>query len=295
MASLLQPFPRTRVVRGAAAGSSWEVALRTPPAALRPYVRGDFVGYTERSSGRLSRKELPGPFVVLIFEFGPPVRVQPGGAAPVAHRGGFVAGLDDRYAITEHDGFQQGVQVYLTPLGARRLFGIPMSELTGLVVPVQDVLPKAHRSLSHRLAELSDWESRLDLVEDALLRGLAFGRDEKGVVSWAWRQILETGGNLDVRVLARSAGYSHKHLIALFRDQVGLPPKQLSRLVRFDRLVQHVKSGGAGTWAELAVDFGFYDQSHLVREVKHFAGVTPTQLGPLMFDLDGLGEPLSAG
>jgi AraC-like DNA-binding protein len=286
----MTPPVRSRVVRGEAGGSRWEMALRRPSEALRPYVHGSYCGYVERTPGRTVRQELPAPFVVCVLEFGPPVRIYDYGSATRAsgHSGGFVAALDGRSALTEHDGFQQGVQLNLTPIGARRLFGIPMSELAGLVVPVRDVLPARYRDLPERLAEGVDWDARFDLVEEMLEERMAAARVDTAVVAWAVRRIEESGGGVDMWSLARELGYSRKHVIGLFHDQVGIPPKLLARLVRFDRLTQHIRRGGGGTWAELALDFGYYDQAHLVREVRAFTGCTPTRARPLMTDFYGV-------
>jgi AraC-like DNA-binding protein len=279
---------RSRLVRGESAGARWEMAVRPPSAALRPYVCGDYVGYVERTPARTVRWEFPAPFVVFVTEFGPPVRIGDSASGSRGFPGGFVAGLDERPAVTEHDGFQQGVQVNLTPIGARRLFALPMSELKGLVVSFRDLLPRRYWSLPERLAELSDWDARLDLVEGLLEERVSASVVDTGVVGWAVGRIEESGGGVDMRSLARDMGFSRKHVITLFRDQVGIPPKLLARLVRFDRLARHIRAGRPGTWAELALDFGYYDQAHLVREVKEFTGRTPTQVRPLMGDFYGL-------
>lgn len=277
---------RTRVLHAHAGGSRFEVAQRSPREGLRPYIRGDFVGYAEWTAGPSRRREFPGPFIVLIFEFGPPIRVYDyGGERRFSrHRGGFVAGLDDRFALCEHDGFQRGIQVNLTPIGARRVLGIPMSELTGQVVSVRDVLPARHRDLGERLQERSDWDERFDLLERVFAERVAETRVDTSVVAWGVRRIEESGGAIDMRALARELGYSPKHVIHLFRDQVGIPPKLLARIVRFDRLARHLRRGGSETWADLALQFGYYDQAHLAREVRQFTGSTPTQVRPMMDD-----------
>ena len=288
---MLLVAPRTRLVQGRAdGGHSWEMAVRLPSDHLRPYVHGDYCGYVERTARPLRRRELATPFVVFVLEFGPPIRIYDYGSTTSAsrHAGGFVAGMDDRFALTEHDGFQSGVQVNLTPIGARLFFGLPMSELAGQVVSSRDLLPRRHRSLAERLEPLPDWDARFDLVEEVLSEGLARAQVDTSVVAWAVQRIEESGGAVDMRALARDLGYSPKHVIRLFHDQVGMPPKRLARIVRFTRLARHLRKGGAGTWAELALDFGYYDQAHLVREVKRFTGVTPTQARPLLADFYGL-------
>jgi AraC-like DNA-binding protein len=73
----------------------------------------------------------------------------------------------------------------------------------------------------------------------------------------------------------------------LFRDQVGLPPKLVARLTRFERLVRHLRTGPTETLASLAADFGYYDQAHLVRDMREFAGMTPTQVRTLIQETPG--------
>jgi AraC-like DNA-binding protein len=279
-----------RLLRGQTSDSHWDMAVRSPAARLRPYVRGDYVGYTEWSSTTNRRREFPGPFVVMVIEFGPPIRIFEAADRRrcSSHRGGFVGGLSDRFALCEHDGFQQGIQVNLTAIGARLLYGIPMSELSGRIVSVRDVLPARHRALGERLQDTADWDARFDLLDRTLADCLADAREKTSVVSWAVRRIEETGGVLELRGLARELGYSQKHVIAMFRDQVGIPPKLLARIIRFDRLMQHLRHGGRGTWADLALEFGYYDQAHLVRDVRQFTGITPTEVRPMVTDLYGL-------
>lgn len=284
------PLRRARHLSGEVEGSRWEVALRMPAEGLRRYVLGDYVGYTECTDAPSRRREFPSPVVVLVLEFGPPIRVLVGGDRhrSSSHRGGFVGGLGDEVAVCEHDGFQQGIQVNLTPIGARLLFGIPMSEISNRIVAVDDLLPRRHRHLSVRLQELGGWDQRFDRLDAVLADCISGARTETSVVSWGLRRIEETGGAIDMRALARELGYSRKHVIAMFRDQVGIPPKLMARVVRFDRLVQHLRRAGGGTWAELALEFGYYDQAHLVRDVRQFTGITPTAVRPLVTDLYGL-------
>lgn len=230
------------------------------------------------------------PQIVVVIEFGPPVRVFDAGSDRRHSRypGGFVAGIDDTFTVTEHDGFQRGLQVNLTPIGARLFFGVPMAELTGRVLSARDLLPRKYARLAERLEELPTWDERFDLIERALGDRVDEARHELGVVPWALQRIEELGGVVDMRALARELGYSQKHVIDLFRENVGVPPKLLARLVRFDRLVKHLKAGASGTWAELAQRFGYYDQAHLARDVKQFTGTTPTRARATLLDLAGM-------
>ena len=163
-----------------------------------------------------------------------------------------------------------------------------MAELAGRVVPFPDVAGRAHAGLAGRLGECRGWAERLDLIERLLLGRLVSSTPRAEMVAWAVGQIEAAGGAVDIGALAGELGYSHKHTIELFRDQVGVPPKLYARIVRFDRLMRHLRSGGAGSWAELADRFGYSDQAHLVREVRHFTGLAPTDARGTLLDFSSL-------
>jgi AraC-like DNA-binding protein len=261
---------RARVARSDAGPHRWELATRPLPAHLRAHVRG-LVGYSEVTPGPHVRHEWPGARVVVIVEFGPRLRVD-----GRTHAGGFVAGVHAVPARTEHDGFQAGIQCDLTPLAARALFGLPLSELTDVVVDLDDVLPRSARRLAERLAGLPTWDDRFDMFEGLLTARLAAPPPRLAPVAWAWQRLVDTCGGADIGGLARELGCSPKHLITLFRDHVGVPPKQAARLVRFDRLVARLRTGAPVAWADLAAELGYSDQAHMVREVRRFTGDTPT-------------------
>jgi AraC-like DNA-binding protein len=264
-----------------------EFALRMPSPALQPHVR-DLCGYRERTRAPLRRREFPGARVVVILEFGPPIRVYESGTErnPARHPGGFVAGLDERFTLTEHDGFQRGLQLNLTPIGARLFFDRPMSELVGRTIPFADLMPRPQRDLAERLAALPDWNARFAFVEGLVAQRIANARVRTDPVAWAFSRIEASRGAVPIRAIARELGYSPKHLIALFRDQIGVPPKLVSRIVRFEHLLRHVRASGAGSWSQLALDFGYYDQAHLARDVQHFTGMTPGVARALLVEPD---------
>ncbi|HET6337486.1 MAG TPA: helix-turn-helix domain-containing protein [Polyangiales bacterium] len=278
-----QSSRHTRVSREIAGDTQWELAMRTPALPLAPLVR-ELQGYVEVTPAPLKRRQFPGPQVVVIIELGPTIRVYDSGQEHTfaRHAGGFVAGPDDAFTQTEHLGLQTGIQLNLQPLAARRLFGVPLSELRGRIVQLTDLLPCAWRDLSDRLRDLPTWAARFDLVETLLRSQLSEADESSPAVAWTLEKLAAAGGTLDLRDLTRELGYSHKHLIALFHDQVGMPPKLWMRLLRFDRLRDEMQRRRDRSWAELAVLCGYYDQAHLARDVRQFAGCTPSRLRSLM-------------
>src|SRR5690606_17895702 len=138
---------------------------------------------------------------------------------------GFVAGLDDGPAITEHDGEQAGAPVNLSPPGARARFGLPLAQLSQQGVALPDLLPR-RRGVAERLAEAASWTERFAVVERILCQRLAVAPAAAKPVAWALDRIHHSDGRVRVEALASELGYSRKHLGALFHEHVGVSPKR---------------------------------------------------------------------
>jgi AraC-like DNA-binding protein len=270
-----------------------EAVLGLPDPRLRPYV-DRYLGYREHAAGPLMRREAAGAFVVLILGWGAPLDVtDPRAADRGAHdTSAFLAGPFDGWCATRTAGEGVGVQVLLTAPAARRLLGLPLGELANRAVPV-DRLDRWLVRLRDELAGLPDWAGRFARLDAALAARLAVtGPVDPGLLR-AWRRLAGSGGGVGVAALSEEVGWSRRHLAVRFRQEFGLPPKTVARLLRFQRAYALVgrtlvtapvgaAEPAAGPdshgWAELAVRCGYYDQSHLIREFREFAGATPAAL-----------------
>ena len=251
-----------------------ELVSAQPHPLLQPHVRR-YCGYRERTTQPVRRRELPGADVTMIVSLGPELRLlEP---RPARHTS-FVAGLDERSAVTEHDGEAAGVEVTLTPLAARLFFRVPMHTLARRVVELDDVLgPEADR-LAERLHDAASWPLRFRILDDAIRRRLAAAPDPSPGVTWAYRRVLDTHGRVRIGALASELGWSRKRLAARFREEVGLPAKSLARIVRFRHAVGFIEHDEERSLAEIALDCGYFDQAHLNRDFRALAGSTPTEL-----------------
>jgi AraC-like DNA-binding protein len=253
--------------------ASWTVARRAPAPAVRPYLLGAVEGWEQARGPAAALREVPFPGVPLILNLGSPWRIEDPGAPP-ARRDSFVAGMHAAPTIVQGAGSWACIELRLTPLGARRLLGRPMHELTNRTVELEDVLPRADE-LTTRLREARSWAERLDLVEAFLIRRLADSEPPSPGVEWSWQRLRLSGGRASIGALASELGWSHRRLIARFREQIGLAPKTAARVLRFDRAVTAL-SASPGRLAEIAFHCGYFDQAHLNRDFRELAGTTPT-------------------
>jgi AraC-like DNA-binding protein len=143
------------------------------------------------------------------------------------------------------------------------------------MVTLDDLEDRAIASLRERLGAERSWRRRFQIAEGVVLGRLAEGRAVSAATAWAYGRILETGGAVRVGAIADRLEWSRKHLAARFREEVGMSPKMIARIARFNRAQVMAGSGGEGGWADVAAACGYADQAHLVREFSEFAGVTP--------------------
>lgn len=249
------------------APAMWEAVSGTPDARLRGGVLS-YTGYVERANAPVRRLEVPFAGIPMIVSFGPSILVD-----GVRHRS-FVAGLDDRATVTEYTGDQRGIQVNFTPLGARRLLGLPMDELARRVVALEDVLGGG--DVVERLHDAPGWHARFALLDDLLLGRMHAAAPVDARLQLAWTRLRASDGAVEIGALAREVGWSRRHLAARFRSEVGLAPKTVARVLRFDRVTRTLRANGGAGLADLAYACGYADQAHLNRDFREFAGTTPT-------------------
>lgn len=167
------------------------------------------------------------------------------------------------------------VLVRFTPTGASCL-GVPVAALTRRSVALEDLLPAPLvREVVERLAEAPDDDARVAIVE-ALLVGrpaLADGGVRRAIT------IIHTHRASDgplVRRLTTELGVSERQLERRFERVVGLTPMRYAALRRFERAAAALHT--ADTLGGLAIEAGYYDQAHLTREFRRYAGVPPGAL-----------------
>lgn len=164
------------------------------------------------------------------------------------------------------------VSVRFRPGGASRLFPFPAHELTDASVALGELCGRGGTELVERLREAGGPVSRLQLLQEVLLARLPQASGE-GTVDEAIDLVFRSRGRLRVRELARRTGASVRRLERLFRRHLGVGPKRFARIVRFRATLQELRKGR--DHARVAVEAGYADQAHMVRELRALGGVTP--------------------
>ena len=166
------------------------------------------------------------------------------------------------------------VAVRLKPGAASAFMDIPLDSLTDCVVDANVIWGTAVGALHDRLANAAGMAERLTAIRTFLIARM---RRPQRILDGPLTRIAAAHGRTSIDRLAHDAGVSHRQLERAFRSHVGVSPKMLSRIARFQQVVRRTHSDAAH-WADVAADCGYADQSHLIRDFRQFTGSTPAAL-----------------
>ena len=247
------------------------------------------VGYRTDHLQPTLHRGLPSASLTFLFSLEQPVVCgvtpqQAGG--PDAHRNlVLVGGLHPGPAYIRPDPRQRGVQLAIHPLAARALFDAPARELRALVTDGPDLLGADAERVRARLGEAAGWPERFAVLQ-TYLRDRLDRRPRRRervrpelVEAWRWLARRSSDGTGSLDGLAEHVHLSPRQLRTLFAREVGIGPKQVSRLMRFSRATQLIAYAVAHDrppdLAGVAARCGYFDHAHLDRDFARFAGTSP--------------------
>ncbi len=248
-----------------------------PPAHLLPLVTR-FAGYHYEGLPPGTHLGMPSRSLTVVLSLGAPTRTlrSPDPSAGPTAYAALAGGLHTTPAVIAHDGDMHGIQLALTPEGARSLLGIPAGELVSTVVDLDLLLGPDVFSLIERLRDLPSWPERFVLLGEALARRADRLPSPAAELGHAWSCLVGSDGTARISDVAREVGWSRRHLGERFTAEYGLTPKEAARVMRFEHSKRLLVRPGRPPLAAVAATCGYYDQAHLAREWNDFIGCPPS-------------------
>lgn len=188
--------------------------------------------------------------------------------------GALVSGAHGRGFAPAEETFIIGV--HFKPGGAFPFLGLPAGDLADTHVDLETLWGPSSDRLRERLCEARTSAERFHLLQEALLSRLCHGVEQHYVVSAALEMFGKNQAGPTVREAAKYLGLSQRRFIQVFKAEVGMTPKLFSRIQRFQQTRTFIQQNPSPNWTALALDFGYFDQSHLIREFIEFSGLSPT-------------------
>jgi methylphosphotriester-DNA--protein-cysteine methyltransferase len=259
-----------------------EYEEQRPSRELAPFVEAR---WWMRASGPDAAVEsvLPDGCLELVLHLGDPFAAGPDARRLERQPEAVVVGQLTRRLFLRRGARAETMGIRFRPGGAWPFVGPCVDELTGRAVRVADLWGGSGRELWERVAAAGARPAQASAAESWLLRRMNSAAAPDRAVEAAVRALRARRGALAVSEMAAHCGLGPRQLERRFRARVGLAPKALARVLRFQGVLEAAGRGGQA-WVSLALDHGYFDQPHLVRDFRQLGGESPTRL------LSGLGD-----
>ncbi len=241
-----------------------------PSGLLAPFVK-QYWFFASDCAGQMSQRLFPiGCAGLCFFRGGRAHSSVENEFLPEAH----IAGLFTSYSDIMFSGNTESITVIFQPAGIGAFFGIPASEFENRNISVDALSDPRLSELKRRLTDTVDTGMCVAMIEDFLLKRICrLGNDHQKRMA-AVVQSVENGQS-DIAALARTACLGYKQFKRIFTESVGANPKDYLRIARFKKAIRVLQLRPQTALPELAESCGYYDKSHLIKDLKEFSGYTP--------------------
>jgi AraC-like DNA-binding protein len=248
--------------------------MLAPPPALEPFVDCLWLLSSPANPEAPPEVVLPDGKTELIVNFGDTFTKSEGGTfKPQAHV--VMSGQLTERILLKPTGTIGLVSARFKPAGAARFFALDYEAIVDRVITFADYEPKVAAALLTTIEACSTHEARLEALQQFLESRLIEELQDDVFVRQACEYIVQSEGGYSVQELVKLIGFSERQLVRKFKKNVGLPPKTLSRIMRFQKFLALTKTTPNLTLSDAALACDYYDQSHFIRDFTRFSGMSP--------------------
>ncbi len=187
----------------------------------------------------------------------------------------FIFGQITKPLMVQPEGRTEIFAVRFHPHGLAPFCSMPLSELENRAVDLRELFGDQGAELENAILKAADVSVIIERVEAFLWHCFLNNGSFDDRVNSAVSVILQSTGAVNIQSLASDSQVQQRQLQRMFKQRVGLSPKQLARLVRLQAAIRQLNEGKFSTLAEMALEFNYYDQAHFIKEFKEFTGITP--------------------
>ena len=244
-----------------------------PSKELQPFVRYYWI-LRVTADGIVSQRTLPTGCVSLIFHR--KERLFSSNLSDLQPHS-FICGQETVFSDVSSTGETEMIVVVFQPHTSKLFFNHPISLYRNLNIPIIDVEDKELTELSNRIEDSISNETCIKFIESFLLNKIMVNTSYYLPRLSEIIKSVNSNPDISTKELAHIASLSEKQFCRVFSDNVGLSPKEFLRVIRIQRAISILQNSPKVSFAELAYDCGFTDQSHMIKEFKQFSGYTPKE------------------
>jgi len=253
--------------------------IQKPSLPLRPFLEN--LWYHEGvTTGYAFDRLLPDGAIELIFDLTDTPKIWYDSETPHRVRtveGSWLSGQHRRSIVIESAKSSCMIGARFRPGGLYPFLGMPVAEVNDAVEETEALWGSGTRELRERLLAAESVDARFDVLDRALRERGRGKLEPDSSLAYVLHRLVSTPSETSIRSIADDAGLTQKRLVRTFEEKVGLKPKTLSRVLRFQKVLRRLEREARVSWSFLAQDAGYFDQSHFIRDFEAFSGLKPTQ------------------
>jgi AraC-like DNA-binding protein len=251
--------------------------LFKPSPPLREYIQFYWLLECTPSAGEAVHRIIPSGLPELIVNYGDRLICSGDDPGYLPPRMLFSGQKNTFYDIYQ-TGETRLISVLFTPSGAACFFPDSFSGLLNGSVSLDDLFPRDSDRLYDRLCSADGAAGKVAILESFIMEKITPDRRrDYPLVSRVISEIKESGGDITIDAICHMFDINSRYLERRFGDYIGMSPKNFLRVVRFQNVLHRYDKHG-GTLTDLSMDCGYYDQSHFIREIREFTGMSPREL-----------------
>ena len=191
----------------------------------------------------------------------------------------WISGMHKRYiSISAHQESEMFV-IQFKPTGAFPFLHLPIHELNGKVVSAEEIVGPEIKALRQELLGKAENTDKFSAAEDWLNSRFRADMIPPPAILELVEKLKQAPALTasELTQLIQSYPYSQKHLINQFKKYLGLTPKYFQRIFRFNEILAKIYQKQSLSWTQISYDCGYTDQSHFIKEFRHFSGFNPQE------------------
>lgn len=246
-----------------------------PSEFLSKYIKYYWLLETDSSEDMICERVIPTGNIEIMFHYKKMFKYKISDTF-IAQPRSFISGIRSDYIDVFTSGESGVIAVTFFPFGACNFFDFPLMEIENRSVSLQDINSHGFRQIEEQICVASSLSKRISVIEQYLLSHFRpVQNDELKLIKEGLELINRNRGQVNASNLSESLYLTTKSLQRKFSSLVGKTPKQFSRIVRFQEIIRTLSSNKNLT--EIAIDNGYFDQAHFIKDFKSLSGYTPKE------------------
>lgn len=195
------------------------------------------------------------------------------------YRIGWVSGMQKKFITISAEQNSEMFVVRFKPGGAYPFLHIPVNSIDDKVIPAESVLGKEIINIRYQIKSMLSPGEKFEYCKKWLLGIYDNYKCPDPHVTAVTSKIINDSQffQTSLKELIHDGPYSHKHFLELFKKSVGLTPKYFHRITRFNEILNAIHKKERIFFSRISMECGYFDQSHFIKEFKHFSGFNPKE------------------